>query len=268
MDGVKEPNMRHASRFVLVFAAAAVFAAPARAQETAGQTVVVPSLPGMPNQEVKIAGQELANAEIVGPEMAFTGQVIQWEEGRSITMKFGDGLTRVVPVASNIIFPPDLRPGGALTVLVRQTADGRYRVTGITTATPPPMIAPPPAPAPTPAPEAAPAAPAAPPAMPEPPPPGPKGKTVVGATFLTLRGTLKAIDKGTVTLVEENGTERTVKMSDKAAVAKGLTAGEKVVVKIPLQKPFDGRTADRVERPKPPRTPPPSKFSEAQSPKN
>jgi hypothetical protein len=37
---------------------------------------------------------------------------------------------------------------------------------------------------------------------------------------------------------------------------------------VPLQKPFDGKTADRVERPKAPRTPPPSKFSEAQSPKS
>ena len=104
--------------------------------------------------------------------------------------------------------------------------------------------------------------------MPEPPAPGPKGKTVVGATYVTLRGTLKAIDKTTVTLVEANGTERAVKLSEKAAVAEGLKAGDKIVVKVPLQKPFDGRTADRVERPKPPKTPPPSIFSEAQSPKN
>ena len=121
--------MRHPIRILVSLAAAAVLAGPGRAQQSAGQTVVVPSLPGMPNQEVKIAGQELAGAEMVGPELAYTGQVIQWEEGRSITMKFADGLTRVVPVASNIIYPPDLRPGGMLTVLVRQTSDGRYRVT-------------------------------------------------------------------------------------------------------------------------------------------
>jgi hypothetical protein len=104
--------------------------------------------------------------------------------------------------------------------------------------------------------------------MPEPPVPGPKGKTVVGATYVTLKGTLKAIDKATVTLVEANGTERTVKLSEKVVVAEGLKAGDKVVVKVPLQKPFDGKTADRVERPKPPKAPPASKFSEAQSPKN
>jgi hypothetical protein len=259
--------MRHAFRFALLVAAAALLAPAAIAQQTAGQTVVVPSLPGMPNQEMKIASEELKNSELVGPELPFTGQVIQWEEGRSITMKFEDGLTRVVPVVSNIIFPPDLRPGGMLTVFVRQTADGRYRVTGLTTAMQPPK--PPPPPAPTAAAEPAPAAPVAPPAaMPEPPPPGPKGKTVVGATYITLKGTLKAIDKASVTLVEANGTERTVKLSEKVAVAEGLKAGDKVVVKVPLQKPFDGKTADRVERPKPPKAPPASKFSEAQSPKN
>jgi hypothetical protein len=261
--------MRNSLRYVLVVAAAAALAAPVRAQQTAGQTVVVPSLPGMPNQEMKIASEELVNSEMVGPELPFTGQVIQWEEGRSITMKFEDGLTRVVPVVSNIIFPPDLRPGGMLTVFVRQTADGRYRVTGLTTAMQPPKPPPLPAPAPAAAPEPAPAAPTAPPvAMPEPPTPGPKGKTGVGATYITLRGTFKSIDKGTVTLVEANGTERTVKMSDKVVVAEGLKAGDTVVVRVPLQKPFDGKTADRVERPKPPKTPPPSKFSKAQTPAN
>lgn len=259
--------MRNVLRYVLALAAVAALASPVCAQQTAGQTVVVPSLPGMPNQEMKIASEELKNSELVGPELPFTGQVIQWEEGRSITMKFEDGLTRVVPVVSNIIFPPDLRPGGMLTVFVRQTADGRYRVTGLTTAMQPPK--PPPPPAPAAAPEPAPAAAAATPAaMPQPPAPGPKGKTVVGATYVTLKGTLKAIDKATVTLVEANGTERTVKLSEKVVVAEALKAGDKVVVKVPLQKPFDGKTADRVERPKPPKAPPASKFSEAQSPKN
>jgi hypothetical protein len=250
-------------------AAVVALAEGALAQSSAGQTVVVPSLPGSPNKEVKIAGQELAGAEIVGPELQFTGQVVQWEDGRSITMKFEDGITRVVPVASNIIFPPDLRPGGRLTVFVRQTSDGRYRVTGLTTGTPPPLpaTAAKPTPAaeaagPAPAPEATPL-----PAMPT-PVPGPKGKTVVGASYLTVRGTIKAIDKESVTFVEANGRERTAKIAEKAVVAEGLAPGDKVVLRVPLQRPFDGKTADRVERPKQPKTPPPSKFSEAQSPKN
>jgi len=257
--------MRNSLRYALVVVAAAALAAPVRAQQTAGQTVVVPSLPGMPNQEMKIASEDLTSSEMVGPEVPFTGQVIQWEEGRSITMKFEDGLTRVVPVVSTIIFPPDLRPGGMLTVFVRQTADGRYRVTGLTTAMQPPK--PPPLPAPAPA--AAPAAPAAPPVtMPEPPPPGPKGKTVVGSSYLTLRGTIKSLDRETVTVVAANGAEHTLKIAEKAVVTQGLAPGDTVVVRVPLQKPFDGKTADRVARSKPASAPPPSKFSEAQSPKS
>lgn len=260
--------MRHYLRFAVLAAAAAALASPARAQtSSAGQTVVVPSLPGMPNQEVKIAGQDLASSDAVGPEVSYTGRVVQWEEGRSITMTFSDGLARVVPVASTIIFPPDLRPGGLLTVLIRQTSDGRYKVTGLSTAMPPPANTPASAPA-TPAP-AVPAAPApAPVAMPTPASPGPKGKTIVRASYLTLRGTIKEIDKGAVTVVDANGIERTAKIAEKTAVAGGLAAGDKVVVYVPLQKPFDGKTADRVERPKPPKAPPQSKFSEAESPKN
>jgi hypothetical protein len=221
----------------------------------------------MPNQEVKIAAQDLASSDAVGPEVSYTGRVVQWEEGRSITMTFADGLTRVVPVASTIIFPPDLRPGGLLTVLIRQTSDGRYKVTGLSTAMAPPANAPASAPAtPAAAPASAPAP--APVAMPTPPAPGPKGKPIVRASYVTLRGTIKAIDKGTVTVVDADGIERTAKIAENASVADGLKAGDKAVVYVPLQKPFDGRTADRVERPKPPKAPPQSKFSEAESPKN
>jgi hypothetical protein len=261
--------MRFSTRILVLTTLAAALAAPARSQTSAGQTVVVPSLPGVPNKEVKIAGEELSGAEMVGPELSFTGQVIQWEEGRSITMKFEDGLTRVVPVASTNIFHPDLRPGGMLTVLVRQTSDGRYRVTGLSTAMPPPKLAAPAAaPAPPPAAAPAPAAPASVPTMPPPPAPGPKGKTVIGASYLTLKGTIRSIDKETVTFVEANGRVRTARIAEKAFVAEGLAAGDRIVVRVPLQKPFDGKTADRIERPKPPKTPHPSKFSEAQAPKN
>ncbi|HTS01404.1 MAG TPA: hypothetical protein VMN04_02695 [Thermoanaerobaculia bacterium] len=260
--------MRSSNRIFVLAALAGALAAPARAQTSAGQTVVVPSLPGVPNKEVRIAGEELKGAEMVGPELSFTGQVVQWEEGRSITMRFEDGLTRVVPVASTIIFPPDLRPGGMLTVLVRQTSDGRYRVTGLSTAMPPPKLAPPAAPVETPAAAPATVVPVPVPTMPPPPAPGPKGKTVIRASYLTVRGTIASIDKGTVTVVEKSGRERTLRIAEKAVVAEGLAAGDAVVLRVPLQKPFDGKTANRVERPKPPKTPPPSKFSEAQSPKN
>jgi hypothetical protein len=257
-------------RFAVLLVAVAAFASPGGAQTSSGETVVIPSLPGVPNREVRIGGQELAGAEPAGPEVSFTGRVIQWEEGRSITMKFADETTRVVPVASNIIFPPDLRPGGLLTVTARPTADGLYKVTGLSTAMPPPRAAA----ATTATASAAPTATAAsvpaatPVAMPERPAEGPKGKAIFRASFLTLRGTLKAIDAHTVTLVESSGTERSVKIAEKAVVAEGLAAGDEIVARVPLQKPFDGRTADRVERPGPPKTPRPSKFREAESPKN
>ena len=104
--------------------------------------------------------------------------------------------------------------------------------------------------------------------MPEPPAPGPKGKTVVGSSYLTLRGTIKSIDRETVTVVATNGAEHTLKIAEKAVVAEGLAQGNTVVVRVPLQKPFDGKTTDRIARPKPPKAPPPSKFSEAQVPKS
>lgn len=110
-------------------------------------------------------------------------------------------------------------------------------------------------------------------AAPEPPSPPapvpPRGKTVVEAANLTLRGVVKAYEKGvSITITEANGKERTVLLAEKAAVYDGLAAGDKVVLRVPLQKPADGKHADRVEKQKPPKAPPPSKFSQAQTPKS
>jgi hypothetical protein len=105
------------------------------------------------------------------------------------------------------------------------------------------------------------------PAMPLPPAPGPRGKTVVAAANITLRGTVKAYEKGvSVTITEANGKDRTVPLAEKAFVDEGIAVGDKVVVRVPLQKPADGKHANLVEKQKPPKTPPPSKFSQAQSP--
>ncbi len=105
------------------------------------------------------------------------------------------------------------------------------------------------------------------PAMPPPPASGPPGKTVVAAANLTLRGVVKAYEKGvSVTIREANGKARTVPLADKAFVYEGIVVGDKVTVRIPLEKPADGKSADRVEKQKPPKAPPKSKFSAAQSP--
>ncbi len=259
-----------------------LLAAPLPGQQTkpAGEIVVIPNLPGLgPNQEIRLAPSEMEIGEMTGPEIPFTAQVVQWEEGRSITVRLPNGETRVVPVPSTIQFPPDLRPGGSVTVLVRQTSEGRYRVTGLTTAymvasplSPPPQAQPAPAPAaaPAPAPPApAPATVSSPPVSTQPGAPAPRGKTVVGASYLTVSGTVKAYEKGvSITIAEPSGREKTLSLADGASVPPTLAVGETVRVRVPLQKPFDGKTADRVERPSTKKAPPPSKFHDAQVPKN
>jgi hypothetical protein len=104
--------------------------------------------------------------------------------------------------------------------------------------------------------------------MTQPGPPPPRGKAVVGASYMTIKGTVKSYEKGlAIVLVDANGSERTLSLADGARVPEGLAAGETVSARVPLQKPFDGKTADQIERPKPKKTPPPSKFGAAQTPK-
>jgi len=102
---------------------------------------------------------------------------------------------------------------------------------------------------------------------PPPPEPGPRGQTVVGAAYLTVKGVVKSFEKGvSVTVTEASGKDRTVPLADKAAVYEGLAVGDKVSVRIPLKKPADGKSADRVEKQKAPKTVPKSKFASAQAP--
>ena len=264
---------------VLVLAAPAIATAQQSADRTAVETVVVPGWPGYSgNKEIRIGGQEILNSEVTGPEFSVQTQVVQWEEGRSITVILPNGVQRVVPVASNIIFPPDLRPGGIVTFLVRQTSDGRFRVTGLTTggATAPPLVLPsdqqqPPAPPPQAPPAAAPppAGISAPPATTQPGPPPPRGKAVLGAAYMTVTGKVTAYAKGvSITIVESSGRERVLSLADGAPVPDGLAVGDRVAARVPLQKPFDGKTTDKIEKPKPKKTPLPSMFQGAESPKN
>jgi len=99
------------------------------------------------------------------------------------------------------------------------------------------------------------------------PAPGPTGKPVVNAAHLSLRGVVKAFEKGvSVTIVEASGRERTVPLSAKAEVYDDLKAGDSVVLRIPLGKPADGKSADRIQKQNAGKAPPPSKFSKAQAP--
>jgi len=126
---------------------------------------------------------------------------------------------------------------------------------------PPPGVPAPPGSAP-----AVPAQPALYPAVPT-PPPGPAGPAVVGATYLSVTGTVKAYDKGvSITIVQKNGRERIVKIVPKATVYDGLAVGDKVVLKIPLKRPADGKSADKIMKWLPPKAPPKSNFSAQESP--
>jgi len=99
------------------------------------------------------------------------------------------------------------------------------------------------------------------------PAPAPHGPAVVEAAHLTIRGVVKSYEKGvSITIVEANGKTRTVPLATKAAVYEGLATGDKVVLNVPLQKSGDGKHADRIEKQKPAKAPPTSKFSQAQSP--
>ena len=63
------------------------------------------------------------------------------------------------------------------------------------------------------------------------------------------RGTVKAYEKGvSITVVEKTGVERTVKIATKASVYDGLAVGDKVVLKIPLKRPADGKSTDRITK--------------------
>jgi hypothetical protein len=100
-----------------------------------------------------------------------------------------------------------------------------------------------------------------------PAPPGPRGPAEVKAAYLSLRGTVKAYEKGaSITIVEKGGVERTVKLVANASVYDGLAAGDKVVLRVPLRKNAEGMSTDRVSRQRPSQAPPKSKFSAAQSP--
>ncbi|MEO8585939.1 MAG: hypothetical protein ABI584_07240 [Acidobacteriota bacterium] len=99
------------------------------------------------------------------------------------------------------------------------------------------------------------------------PPPGPTGPAEVKAAFLSLRGRVKAYAKGvSITIVEKNGRTRTVALAPGARVYEGLATGDRVVVRVPFEGPGSGKTADLVSRQTPPKAPPKSKFSAAQSP--
>jgi len=101
------------------------------------------------------------------------------------------------------------------------------------------------------------------------PAPAPSGPAVVGAAYVSVHGVVKAFRAGTsITVVDASGRERTVPLAENADVYGGLKTGDKVVLRIPLEKSANGKSADKVEKEKPTKTPPKSKFAAAQTPGN
>ena len=98
-----------------------------------------------------------------------------------------------------------------------------------------------------------------------PAPSGPTGPAVVGAAFVSVRGTVTAFTKNAITILQKGGRSREVALARSAFVYQGLKPGDEVVLRIPFDEGADCRTADRVDRPAPPKQAPKSKFSEAQA---
>ncbi len=106
--------------------------------------------------------------------------------------------------------------------------------------------------------------------IPAPPPaPAPSGPAIVNAAYVSVHGVVKAYRPGTsITVVDASGRERTVSLAPNATIYEGLRAGDKVVLRIPLEKPANGKSADKIEKEKPKTAPPKSKFAAAQAPAN
>ena len=101
------------------------------------------------------------------------------------------------------------------------------------------------------------------------PAPSPGGPAIVNAAYVSVHGVVKAYHAGkSITVVDASGRERTVPLAENAGVYQGLRSGDRVVLRIPLEEPANGKSADKVEKEKPKTSPPKSKFAAAQAPAN
>jgi hypothetical protein len=81
------------------------------------------------------------------------------------------------------------------------------------------------------------------------PPAGPAGPSVVNAAFVTFRGTVVRIEKGTaITILDaRTGKERRVLLAKAAAVPEKLRQGDAISLRVPLEDGAGALAADRVE---------------------
>src|SRR5271169_708553 len=62
----------------------------------------------------------------------------------------------------------------------------------------------------------------------------PAGPAVVGAAYVTVRGTVKTYSNDAITILEKRGRERKVALAPHAFVYAGLKPGDEVVLRIPF----------------------------------
>jgi hypothetical protein len=205
---------------------------PAGAVPPADQSAIVPGDPNRPNKTVEIR----PGPAPIGPESSVTGEVVSWEEGRNVTVRFGDGSQVTYPVASNIIFPPDIRGGGRITVTTAPIEGGGVKVIGLTTVMPPP----PPA-------DTIPIEPAATPTVSGPKntaqKPGPRKPTTTApaaigaATRLATQSasTVSAYEKGkSLTITRSDGSTWTYRLAKNAEIPEDLAVGKQVSIETKI----------------------------------
>ena len=172
-----------------------------------------------------VAGQEATPAP-AGTEQVDSGTVVNYEQGRNVVIQRPLGTQQVYPVASNIIWPPDLRMNGWVNVYFVPLQGGAIHVTRLTTVPPVPTAAPPtptsppplllpPEPAATPTPKAARTL--------------PKGAPV--RLSMENSATVVAIEPGrSITVQGTDGSKRTYRLDASSQLPARLALQQKVIV--------------------------------------
>ncbi len=203
-------------------------------------TGTAPALPGQNNPDIKLgpaaAPQANPGGQVVvvpaggaaGTNATVTGQVVAYDNGRSITIQQQNGLKVTFPLAATTVLPASVLPGTYVTIATSQTAPGVSTVTrvstGAATTAPAPVSA---------APVAA------------------SGRTGKGGGYIeTASGTrttvaaggrtsvlkrdvvytVRSFDRSTLVLVSPKGTLRKLKVGSSSTIPADLAPGRQVVV--------------------------------------
>ncbi|HEY3349907.1 MAG TPA: hypothetical protein VGM13_09060 [Thermoanaerobaculia bacterium] len=204
----------------------------------ADQTAVQPALPSQgANRNVQLGSEPAAT----GPELADTGVVVNFEEGRNVVLRRADGTQVVYPVPATFVFPPELRLHEAATVYRVPLAGGGFRVTRLSAGPPREgestgrgAPGPPPAAVDEPGRSEPPAgvAPAAAGSVHRKPGVAPRPVSVAKAPSYTV----VALEGKSVTLRRAEGTTVTFPLARKADLPKGLAPGQSVTIRIRTEK--------------------------------